>query len=371
MINENLLYNIALTQVSGISHKLVKQLLARYPSATDIFNERSDVLRTVEGLNKEKIENIKQYNDFKTIETQIDFAVKHDIHIRFYTDDTYAYRLLECANHPLFYFCKGDTDLNAKRVISIVGTRANSEYGQWMTEKLVADLKSYSPVIISGMAYGIDTICHKASVKNNLLTVGVLAHGLDSIYPPENRILAKQMLESGGALLTEYFTSSKPERFNFPNRNRIVAGISDATIVIETNEKGGSMITAELAYSYKRGLLAVPGRVNDSKSSGCLKLIAANKAKVITGAADIANLLKWKRNGQSGTEEAVQSSLFMELDNDETLIYNLLKNHEQLQIDALYHLCPITKPEIANALLTMEIKNMIKRMPGMIYKLNN
>lgn len=370
MINENLLNNLALTQVSGIGHKMVKQLLMHYNSAVDVFNERSEVLLTIEGMTKEKVESIKSYNDFTAIEAQIEFAIKHNINIAFYTDENFAYRLLECANHPLFYFCKGDTDLNSKRIISIVGTRSNSEYGQWFTEKLIADLKKYHPVIISGMAYGIDTISHKASVKNKLATVGVLAHGLDSIYPPENRGLARQMLEAGGSLLTEYFTNSKPERFNFPNRNRIVAGISDATIVIETNEKGGSMITAEMAYNYKRALLAVPGRVNDTKSSGCLKLLAANKAKVITGATDIVNLLKWKSNMKANKEEAVQPSLFMELDNDETLIYNLLKNHEQLHIDALYNLCSMNKPEIANALLTMEIKNIIKRMPGMIYKLN-
>ena len=218
---------------------------------------------------------------------------------------------MNCYDSPTLLFYKGDADLNASKIIAIIGTRNHTEYGKQQTEKLVKELSSQNILVVSGMAFGIDAIAHKAAFKNNLATVGVLGHGLDQIYPPEHSNLAKDMLKHGGGLLTEFRSKTKPDKHNFPTRNRIVAGMSDATIVIETGEKGGSMITAELANGYNKDVFALPGKINDNKSAGCNFLIRNNKAMLLTDAEELIEVMGWEEKAKSQKSKGVKKKYLL------------------------------------------------------------
>ena len=223
----------------------------------------------------------------------MEFCQKHHINPLFINDPAYPQRLLNCYDPPTMLYYRGNANLNNSKIISIIGTRTNSEYGKRITEQLVEGLREYNVLIVSGLAFGIDAIAHKAALQNGLPTIGVLAHGLDQLYPPQHKQLAKDMLAEGG-LLTEFRKETLPDKYNFPKRNRVVAGISDATIVIETAIKGGSMITAELAYNYNRDLFAIPGKITDAKSAGCLKLIQQNKAILLTDTTQLLEVMGWE-----------------------------------------------------------------------------
>jgi DNA processing protein len=246
--------------------------------------------RNIEGIGTIAANSIKHFADFKICEDEINFIEKSKIKPLFITDENYPQRILNCYDSPTLLYYKGNADLNAAKIISIVGTRSNSDYGKNVCDKIIEDLAEQNVLIISGLAFGIDTIAHKASLKNNLKTVGVMAHGLDKVYPAQNKTLAVDMLSQGG-ILTDFMSGTNPDRQNFPRRNRIVAGICDALIVIESSAKGGSLITAELANSYNKDVFAIPGRVNDSRSEGCNYLIKNNKALLITSADDLLHIM--------------------------------------------------------------------------------
>ncbi|HLO38280.1 MAG TPA: DNA-protecting protein DprA, partial [Lacibacter sp.] len=240
-------------------------------------------------------------------------------------------------------------------------------YGKMMTEKILASLAPHQPLVVSGLAYGIDAIAHKYSIKQQLPTVAVLAHGLDKIYPSQHTALAKEMIAEGGGLLTEFRKETKPDRHNFPERNRIVAGMCDATIVIETGIKGGSMITANLAYSYNRDVFAIPGKTTDSKSEGCNYLIQSNKAVLIRNGEDIIEQMNWEEKQKKKT---IQKQLFVDLTADEKMIAQLLQQQEQMHIDEINLQSNINSSAVAAALLMMEMNGLVKSMPGKIYKLS-
>ena len=285
----------------------------------------------------------------------------------FITDGGYPKRLLNCYDPPTLLFYKGTGDLNTGRIVNIIGTRNPTDYGRQLTDKLVETLAQHNIMVVSGLAFGIDTQAHKASLKNNLPTVGVLAHGLDTIYPSENAKLARTILEQGGGLLTEFPSGTKPDKHNFPTRNRVVAGLCDATIVVETDIKGGSMITADLAIGYNRDVFAFPGKVTDAKSRGCNWLIRQNKAALISNGDELLETMNWLPHPEK--KPKVQRSLFIELTPQEKTIVDLLTSREQMHIDELNLKSGLPPSSAAGALLSLELQGVVARMPGKLYKL--
>jgi DNA processing protein len=360
MEKQEIFYRLALGQVAGIGAKKQKYLLEHFKSAQEIFNSSPKYLKSLPFLNETSALSIKSFADFSAIEKEMNYNDKNGIAAIFFDDEKYPQRLKNCIDAPVILFYKGQADLNALQAISVIGTRSYTEYGKKVCEEFIADLENSGITVFSGLAYGIDVIAHKACLKHKLPTVGVLAHGLSSIYPPAHSGVAKEMLEHGG-LLSEYFSGEKAEKGNFPTRNRIVAGISDATIVIETDLKGGSMITAEIAYSYNRDVFCFPGRTIDTKSAGCNYLIKSLKGQLITSADDVLNIMNWK---STTPKKPSQRQLFIELEPDEDKVYTALKDCNQIHIDELYQKTGMSSTKIASAMLGLEMQGIIKVLPG-------
>ncbi|MBP6688339.1 MAG: DNA-processing protein DprA, partial [Lacibacter sp.] len=344
-----------------------KLLAEEFGTAEAIFKAKKSTLEKIEGIGEVRAGSIKKFDGFAKQEEEIIFIEKYKIKPLFLTDDDYPKRLLHCYDPPTLLFYRGAANLNTSKTISIIGTRSNSDYGKMITEKILASLAPYQPLVISGLAYGIDAIAHKFSVKQEVSTVAVLAHGLDKIYPAQHTTLAKEMIAAGGGILTEFRKETKPDRHNFPTRNRIVAGMCDATIVIETGIKGGSMITANLAYSYNRDVFAVPGKITDSKSEGCNYLIQSNKAVLIRNGEDIIEQMGWEEKKKKKT---IQKQLFTDLTDDEKSMALLLQQNGQMHIDEINLQCNLNSSAIAAALLMMEMNGLVKSLPGKQYQLS-
>jgi DNA processing protein len=324
------------------------------------------VLERIEGIGPVRARSIRSFDAFHLVEREMEFIERNHIKTLFLTDEGYPQRLLHCYDSPTLLFYKGAADLNTSRIISIVGTRNHTDYGRLFTEKLVKELQNQNILIISGLAWGIDALTHKAALKYGLSTVGVVGHGLDIIYPFENAHLAKDMLLYNGGILTEFFSETKPDKHNFPLRNRIVAGLSDAVVIIETEIKGGSMITAKLADAYNRDVFAAPGRTIDRKSSGCNHLIKYNKAQLITGGSELLNIMGWveKKPG-----EKKQIELFTELSAEEQKIIELLQEKGTVHIDEINLCCGLSGSTVAAAMLQLEIQGSVLALPGKMYRL--
>ena len=362
----DLLYQIALTLTPNIGDVHAKALVNIYGDAQTIFKAPKKQLENIEGIGTVRANGIKAFKDFTSCEAEIKFIEKYKITPLFITDDNYPKRLLNCYDSPALLYYRGNADLNKNKFVSIVGTRNHSDYGKQQCEKLVEELKEQNIIVVSGLAFGIDSIAHKAALKNNLQTVGVLAHGLDRIYPAQNKIIAKQMTEQGG-LLTDFISGTNPDKQNFPKRNRIVAGMCDALVVIESGVKGGSLITAELANSYNKDVFAIPGRVTDTKSEGCNYLVKNNKASLITGAADLLELMNWLPLEKKQVKQ--QRELFIELTDDEKIVVAILQQQENIQIDELYFKSGLSSSAVAAALLMLEMQNVVAVLPGKVYKI--
>jgi DNA processing protein len=367
-MHTDLLYQIALTLIPNIGPVQAKILLQQFEPA-EIFKAKRSSLESMEGIGSIRANNIKGFDDFKTAEQEIGFIEKYKISPVFITDDQYPKRLLNCYDSPVLLYYRGEANLNASKIIAVIGTRSHTEYGRQLTEKLVADLAELDVTIISGLAHGIDAIAHKAALKNGLPTVGVLAHGLDQVYPPQHASLAKDMIRQKGGLLTEFRSFTDPDKHNFPSRNRIVAGMSDATIVVETGIKGGSMITAELANGYNKDVFAFPGKVGDGKSAGCNALIRNNKAVLLTDAKEIVELLGWddERAKNGGRRARAQKELFIELSEEEKIIVEILKEKEAVHIDEINLESGLSSSRVAAALLNLELLNVVSSQPGKLY----
>ena len=366
-MSAELKYQIALTLVPNIGDIHAKALINYFGDAEAVFSARKKNLEALEGIGIIRANSIKNFNDFQKAEEEIAFIKKYKIATLFITDKNYPQRLLNCYDSPTLLYYKGNADLNSSKIIAIVGTRNNSEYGKSICEKLIEQLAGEDIIIISGLAFGIDSIAHKTAVKNEMKTIGVLAHGLDMVYPSQNGGLAKQMIKNGG-LLTEFRSLTKPDRQNFPSRNRIVAGISDAIIVVETGIKGGSLITAELGNGYNKDVFAFPGRINDGKSEGCNFLIKNNKAALFTCANDILENMGWQKEKQISAKK--QRELFIELTPDEKTVINILQQQEQVNIDELFLKSKLTSSAVAAALLMLEMQGVVTSLPGKIYKIS-
>ncbi|MEO6220040.1 MAG: DNA-processing protein DprA [Ginsengibacter sp.] len=366
-MSKDLQYQIALTLIPNIGDVHAKALVNHFGNARSIFTAKKKDLEELDGIGTVRANSIKNFHGFDKAEKEIAFIEKYRIIPLFITDKNYPQRLLNCYDSPTLLYYKGNADLNTSKIIAIVGTRNNNEYGKSICEKLIEGLASENVLIVSGLAFGIDSIAHKNAIKNNLHTIGVLAHGLDMIYPSQNTSLAKQMSTHGG-LLTEFRSLTKPDRQNFPSRNRIVAGISDAIIVVETGIKGGSLITAELGNGYNKDVFAFPGRVNDVKSEGCNYLIKNNKAALITCAGDLLANMGWTQEKKASIKK--QRELFIELSPDEKVIVDILQAQEQIHIDELYLKSKLNSSAVAAALLMLEMQGVLISLPGKIYKLS-
>lgn len=365
-MHNDLLYQIALTLIPNIGDVHAKSLVNAFGDAQSIFKAKKKDLEHMEGIGIVRAGNIKSFNDFTSSENEIKFIEQYKITPLFINDSQYPQRLLNCYDSPTLLYYRGNANLNCSKIVSIVGTRNSSDYGKAVCEKLIEDCSNENILVVSGLAFGIDTIAHKAALKNSLQTVGVLAHGLDRIYPVQNKSLAKQMTNQGG-LLTEFISQTNPDKQNFPKRNRIVAGISDAIIVIESGKKGGSLITAELGNGYNKDVFAVPGRTSDSKSEGCNYLIKTNKASLINNAEDLLEMMNWKPLAKKVITK--QRALFIELSPDEKIVIDILQQQPQVQIDELYFKSGLNSSAVAAALLMLEMQNVIACLPGKIYKL--
>lgn len=363
-MNTSLLHRIALTMVPNIGCIYAK-LLLQHLDIEEIFSAKKSTLQKIEGLGEVRVNSIKNFKEFATAEKEIEFIEKYKIKPLFITDEEYPQRLINCYDSPTMLYYRGTSNLNTAKIIAIVGSRSHTDYGKAITEKLMQDLAGSEIVVISGLAYGIDAISHKAALKNSLETVGVLAHGLDKVYPAENTAMAKEMIRNGG-LLTEFRTKTRPDRHNFPSRNRIVAGMSDATIVVETDIKGGSIITAELANGYNKDVFAFPGKTTDKKSTGCNFLIKNNKAILLTDAQQLLETMGWQE--QKKIKRSTKE-LFIELTPHEKIIIDMLNTKDLVAIDEINLQSGLSSSAIAAAILNLEMQNIIQALPGKMYKI--
>jgi len=361
-----LLYQIALTLIPGIGDITAKKLIAYCGSAEAVFKEKKKNFEKIPGIGETLAGAIANQNVLKHAEDELKFIEKYKIKTFYFLDANYPARLKQCVDSPVMLYFKGDANMNVEKVIAIVGTRSASDYGKGFTNQLIVDLTEQQVLVVSGLAYGIDTAAHKAALKNNLPTIAVLAHGLDRIYPPLNKTLAEQMVKNGG-LLTDFISQTNPDRENFPKRNRIIAGMSDAVVVVEAGRKGGALITADIANSYNRDVFAVPGRLGDTYSEGCNNLIKTNRAALIQSADDIKYIMGWEK--QTASEKLRQRELFIQLTPDEELIINILKENGVTGIDTICSESRLSPSKVASVLLNLEFEQIVKCLPGKIYNL--
>ncbi len=369
MNNPNLVYQIALTLIKGIGCQTAKNLLAYVGDVEEIFKRNKQTFLKIPNIGNILSNNIieQRHVALQRAEKEIAFIEKHKIIPLFFTDKNFPQRLKEYDDSPVLLYYKGNAELNQRRFLSIVGTRNATEYGKSLCSKIIEDLAINQPdlTIISGLAYGIDVAAHKASLQYNVPNIGVLGHGLDKIYPAGHASVAKKMIENGG-LLTEFISETNPDRQNFVMRNRIIAGMADAVLVVESASKGGALITAEIANSYNKDVFAFPGRTNDEWSAGCNKLIKQHKAALIENANDLEYMMGWK---QETKKISIQKELFIELTEEEQIIYDILQKEKNIHIDLLAMKANKNINKISPLLLSMEFKGIIKCIPGNIYGL--
>lgn len=366
-MNNELVYQVGLTLIEGIGDVNAKSLLAYCGSAKEVFSQKKAHLVKVPGIGEYLAKSIANSKGvLKRAEEEVKFIEKCKITPLFFNDDHYPVRLKYCSDSPVLLYYKGNADLNRDRIIGIVGTRKPSEYGKEKTCELVRDLRSSNAIIISGLAYGVDIWAHKTAMDEGLETVGVLAHGLDRIYPQVHDKIAKRMISRGG-LLTDFMSGTNPDAVNFPKRNRIVAGLCDALVVVESKRQGGSLITATIANSYNKDVFALPGRAGDPLAEGCNGLIKQNKACLIENAADLLYAMQWEEKNKkvNGTK---QTTLLLNLSDDEKIVLKAFDHKEQLQIDELSYATQMPISKIAAVLLQLEFSNIIKSKPGKMYE---
>lgn len=366
-MHTELLYQVALTMVPNIGAVHAKILIDHLGDASSVFTTKQSLLEKIEGIGTVRANAIKAFHDFSNAEKELSFIEKYKVTPLFITECSYPQRLLNCYDPPTLLYYKGAADLNAAKIVAIVGTRSSTDYGKQVTEKLVEELSTQPVLIISGLAFGIDSIAHKAAMKNNLSTVGVVGHGLDIIYPAENTHLAKDMVKNNGGILTQFASKTKPDKHNFPIRNRIVAGMADATIIVETTIKGGSMITAEMANGYNRDVFAIPGKITDPKSMGCNYLVKNNKAILLTDAQQLLEIMGWEEIIK--VKKKKHKELFIQLTPEEEIIINILKEKDKVAIDEINLKSGLSSSMVAAAILNLEFQNIIATLPGKMYSL--
>lgn len=369
-MSEPLKCQVGITFIKGVGTNLTKNLIAHTGSVEAFFSEKESLLAKIPGIGSVLSKNIASQRQEALLqaEKEIDFIEKNNIITYFYTDKQYPFRLKECADAPVLIYTKGKINLNENKYLAIVGTREPSDNGKETCRKIVSDIAALVPgvVIVSGLAYGIDTCAHRAAVDMNMETIGVVAHGLDMVYPATHKNLANKMMVKGG-LLTEFPSGTTPHKANFVQRNRIIAGLCDAVLVVESKKSGGSLITANLGNDYNRDVFAVPGRVDDVLSQGCNALIKNNKAMLVESADDIIGFMNWEKGNSAGSQ---QTSLFQDLSPEEETVFEMLRKHtDGLQTNELSVMLNTPFSKISSLLLEMEFKNIVRCFPGNLYRI--
>jgi DNA processing protein len=369
MTEISLKHKIALSLIPRIGDINARKLVAHVGSVEGVFFEPYNSLVKIPGIGTSLAKYICERSYLDTAEKEAIYIAKNNIRTFFYLDADYPFRLRQCEDSPVVFYFRGNSDLNAPKILSVVGTRNATSRGKEICDRIISGLAhGHSDlIIVSGLAYGIDISAHKAALSNKLQTIGVLSHGFKTTYPSVHRSIAESMKSNGG-LITDFLSDEQPERNNFIKRNRIIAGISDATLVIESGIKGGALITADIAGSYNRDVFAVPGRPEDQWSAGCNSLIKRNKAALVENSDDIEYYLDWK---PERSKLPVQRLLFSELPDDEKLVFENISREGEMNID---HLCRVTNipvNKLSSMLLQMEFNGIIKCYPGNIYRITN
>lgn len=370
MSHEELLYVLALQKVEGVGDIVAKKLISHCENAEAVFKSKPSQLASIDGIGSVLLKNLKDKSIFLKAEAELQFIEKNNIEVSFFQEENYPERLKHCIDGPVLLFTAGKINLQNRKIISIVGTRQITSYGTEFCKKLIADLAPLNPIIVSGFAYGVDIVAHQAALDHNLQTIGVLAHGLNQVYPKTHKKYMSRMEENGG-FMTEFWSTSNPDKENFVRRNRIVAGIAEATIVIESAEKGGSLITATMANDYNRDVFAVPGRTSDKFSQGCNNLIKTQKANLLTSAADIIYILNWDieiASKSRNVTKPVQKQLFVSLNQEEQKVYDYLQKNGKTVMDYIALECDFPIYKISGMLLNMELKGVIRPLPGKLFE---
>lgn len=365
MTDNELLNVLALMRIEGVGDIVAKRLINHLGSAEAVFNAKKTQITAIEGIGEMVYNNLKKTTVFRLAEQEVKFIRENTITPLFYQDAQYPDRLKHCIDGPVVLFTSGNINLEGRKTISIVGTRQMTSYGSDFCKKLIEDLAPLNPVIISGFAYGVDIHAHAIAMEQGLQTIGVVAHGLNQVYPKAHKKYVAKMEENGG-FMTEFWSTSNPDRENFVKRNRIVAGLSEATIIIESADKGGSLITANIANDYNRDVFAVPGRITDKYSMGCNNLIKSQRANVLTDAADLIYMLNWQLNEEK--KKPVQKQLFVMLDDNEQRVYDFLQKNGKELMDLIALHCEMPIFKISSLLLNMELKGVIRPLPGKLFE---
>ncbi len=366
-MERDLIYKIGLSMIPNIGPVLARNLVAYCGSAEEVFKANKKELAKIPGIGESKANFVANADVFKRAEEEIKYIEKNGITPLYFLDADYPSRFKHFDYCPIILYYKGDKfKLNSLKTVAIIGTRKPSERGKIFTEKIVHDLADQQVTIVSGLAYGIDIIAHKSSLKNDLPTIGIMGNGHDIMYPSEHRDTAKKMEEKGG-VLTEFCSGTKPDKVNFPMRNRLIAALADAIIVVESNASGGSMITAEYGVEYNKDVFAVPGRIDDEKSRGCNALIKKNKAHLIEDVNDLMYIMRWEES--KAKKHGLQASLFIELNENEQRIVDFIRNKKEVAIDELIYGLQSPTSILASQLLNLEFKGVIKSLPGKKYML--
>lgn len=365
MGENELLSFLRLQQVPNVGAVNAKKLLDRCGNAAAIFDERKTALRKIDGIGEVILNSLWDAAYLKMAEKELSFVQKEGITTINFLDPGYPKNLRHCIDGPILLFQRGRINLNNKHIISIVGTRNMTSYGQAFITEFISELSPLKPIIVSGFAYGVDIFAQRMAVENGLQTIGCLAHGLNQIYPKTHKKYMKQVEENGG-FMTEFWSTSNPDRENFLKRNRIIAGMGEATVVIESAEKGGSLVTANIAHSYNRDIFALPGRSSDKYSRGCNNLIKQQKAQMLTSAADLVYNLGWKL--ENDQKASIQKELFVELNDTEKNIYKFLQTNGKEQLDIIALECQMPIFQVSSTLLNMEMKGVIRPLPGKLFE---
>lgn len=366
MKKEKLFAILRLQKATSIGSILAKKLISSVGDVEQLFKEKKNALHKIHGIGRQTITHLLDESNLHIVEKELRYLSDQNIDYAYFLDDNYPESLKQCIDSPILFFKEGKVDFSNKRMLSIVGTRQMTYYGRDFCNNLIEELAEYNPIIVSGFAYGVDICAHKAAMKHNLQTIGVLAHGFRQIYPRVHKKYVHRVNENGG-FITEFFHDETPQRENFLKRNRIVAGLSTATIIIESAEKGGSLVTADIANSYNRDVFAVPGKTTDLMSRGCNNLIKNHKASMITSSEDVIKMLGW--DSAPKVAKDIQKALFITLEVQEQKIYDFLLENKRELLDIIALKCDIPNHQLAGLLLQLELKGVVRPLPGKMFEL--
>lgn len=365
MTTDELIAVLRLQNIPNIGDVTAKKLISHCGSPIAVFNDKPQDLLRIDGIGTQTIRGLHDAEHLEAAEKELQYIQDHEIAYSYFQDKEYPRYLKHCIDSPLILFKKGDFDLENRKIISVVGTRNITSYGTAFCEKLIGDLAPLDPIIVSGFAYGVDICAQRSALKHGLQTIGCLAHGLNQIYPKVHSKYVND-IEKNGGFVTEFWSSSNPDRENFLKRNRIIAGMSEATIVVESAERGGSLVTADIANSYDREVFAAPGRAQDKYSSGCNNLIKQQKAHIITSAADLIYILNWEL--EQNKASPIQQELFVELDETEKIIHTYLQQGGKQLMDTIALDCKLPIFKVSSTLLNMEMKGVVRPLPGKLFE---